>query len=154
MQLRRSGRRTKYRGVRALTVLTAVIAAIAIGGAIPASAAPHTAWTVDPGKPNGSARFGEIDDHIYLCDHRADGHGVGVHVEYIHEDSVWDWTTDWYWYSGGAGGCKTIDLRVREDTYIFFYVCLADHTTKGGLPPNKIERTCSATEEAFNDNVW
>lgn len=152
MHLNRSSSHTSRRGIRALAVMvTAVIAAIAIGGAIPASAAPHTVYTTE-GYQGGSARFGEIGDHLYLCDHRTDHHGVGVDVGYYHENG--NWVQDWYWLGGGAGDCRDINLKVKEDTWIFYTVCLADHTKKGGKKPQIIGNTCSKDYSVFNDNAW
>lgn len=153
MQLRRLAKSTGRRAPRALAVMvTAVIAAIAIGGAIPASAEDRTAETVDPGEPNGTATFYEYGDDINLCDHRADGHGVGVFVDYVNENG--NRKKEWYWHGGGAGTCRAVDLEVAEDTNVWFYACLADHTKKGGKKPDAIESTCSTYWTIVYNNNW
>jgi len=149
MWLKTAGRRTGKRRIWALPVLGAMIAAIAIGGAIPAAAAPHTIHTPDGA---GSARFGEIGDHIYLCDHDGDGHGVGVYVDYIHENG--NNVTDWYWFGGGTNDCRDVNLKVAEYTDIYYYVCLANHTKPGGQKPKVIDGTCSGWAVVYNDNQW
>lgn len=152
MQLRSFRKPTGCRGIRTLSVfVTTIVAAIAIGGVIPASAAPHTVYTTE-GYQGGSARFGEIGDHLYLCDHRSDHHGVGVDVGYYNDSGKW--VDDWYWIGGGSGDCRDINLEVKEDTWVFYTVCLADHTKKGGKKPQIIGNTCSTDYSVFNDNVW
>lgn len=137
------------RSLRLLAVMaTAVLVTTIIGGALPASAAENrTAWTAGYA---GSATFREYGDHIDLCDHDADYHGVGVYVIYWHEDG--GKREDWYWNGAGEGDCRDINLKVAEYTNIGFFACLADHTKKGGKKPVPLWNTCSGNVIVTNDN--
>jgi len=150
MRLKSAKRSGRKRGSRILPVIAATITALAIGGAIPAAAAPNTVHTVDGA---GNARFAEYGDHIYLCDEKEDGHSVAVYVDYYHEDGYYK--TDWRWNWWGPykhGGCKDINLRVAENTTIGYYVCLGDHGHPGGKPANVIESSCSYMKFVYNDS--
>ena len=144
-----SHRMTGPRGLRLLAIIaTAMLAATILGGALPASAAENrTAWTT--GKA-GSATFREYGDHIDLCDHAKDDHGVGVRVIYFHEKG--GVKQDWYWHGGGYGSCRDINLKVAENTNVGFFVCLADHTKQGGKKPVPLWNTCSGNVIVYNDN--
>jgi hypothetical protein len=117
MVLKPSGR-FKLRKPRVLTLFAALAVVVAIG-ALPASAAPYTVYTVDGA---GSARFAKYGDHIYLSDHDKDGYEV---VEWR-----WNW-----WGPDEHGGCKDVNLRGLEYTNIHYSVCLGDSAHPGGKKP-------------------
>src|SRR5690606_24091464 len=98
------------------------------------------------------ARFANYGDHIYLCDHAEDGHSVMVWVKYYHEDGYWKTLERWNWWGPKKyNGCKVINLRVKEQTWVEYYVCLGDHAKPGGKPPKVITGTCSVLKQAYNN---
>jgi hypothetical protein len=145
MELKSLMRPVMSRKFLALPVIAALIAVFSIGGATPASAAANTIYTTDGA---GSARFVEHGDHVYLCDREADGHSVGVMLSYNDEygRDTYEWRWNW------SGGCKDINLRVQEDTYFYYKVCLGDHAAPGGKLPDVIRSSCSDTYYVYNNN--
>jgi hypothetical protein len=94
-------------------------------------------------KHAGSARFQDQGDHVFLCDHLADGHSVAVHLRYRSESgrNVDTWRWNW-WGAERFNGCKDINLAVKEDTELFYKPCLGDHGEPGGKRADVIESSC------------
>lgn len=149
MQPRSMGNPFRRLGIRFLPAIAAAIAIIAIVGATPASAAPYTVYTDGNA---GSARFAKYGDHIYLCDHEEDNHSVVVNLEYTNEKGKYVEHDRWNWWGPYKyDGCKDVDLKVREDTRIYYQVCLGDHGHPGGKKGHVIKTSCSYWTWVDND---
>ncbi len=99
----------------------------------------------------GSARFQDYGDHVFLCDHLADDHSVGVRMVYLSEAGIQMDYARWNWWGPNRfNGCKDINTAAVEGTQFKYRVCLGDYAKPGGRPANAIDRTCSNWAVADN----
>lgn len=136
--------------MRILIKKAAAVLAIAIAIGVAVGAAPAAAenngpiYTVGSWGGNGSARYQDAGDHVYLCDHEADGHSVAVELTYTTENGrfvdYWRWN---WWGPHVYNGCKDLNLSV-SDSHVFSYrVCVGDYARPGGRPARVIYDSCS-----------
>jgi hypothetical protein len=130
---------------KATLVLAVVIAAFIAVGAGPAAAENNgPIYTVGSWGHHGSARYQDYGDHVYLCDHKEDGHSVAVQLTYRteHHHFVDYWRWNW-WGPHKFNGCKDLNLSV-DDGYAFSYrVCVGNHGHPGGAKATPIYGSCS-----------
>jgi hypothetical protein len=129
------------------TVLAAIMAVLLAAGPAAAADGPRF-FTSDYA---GSARFQDKGDHVYLCDHREDGHSVGVRLSYLSESDVQRYYARWNWWGPHRfNGCKDINTAAAEGTPFMYRVCLGDYAKPGGRPADAIGATCSGWAVANN----
>jgi hypothetical protein len=61
--------------------------------------------------------------------------------------SYWRWN---WWGPYRHGGCKDLNLSVRENTDVYYRVCLGNYGHPGGRPADVIESSCSPWGYASN----
>jgi hypothetical protein len=95
----------------------------------------------------GSAWYKDGDfstGHVYLCDHAEDGPSVAVYLLYERVDGrareEWHWN---WWGPYKYNGCKDLKLDVKDDTTMFYKVCLGDYGSPGGKKAKVIKSSCS-----------
>jgi hypothetical protein len=132
---------------KALALLCAIIAAGALVRAPLATAADGPKVYAGDHAQAGSAWYKDGDfstGHIYLCDHAEDGHSVAVYLLYERVDgrNVEEWRWNW-WGPYKYNGCKDLKLEVKDNTSIFYRVCLGDYARPGSKKAKVIKSSCS-----------
>jgi hypothetical protein len=124
-----------------LSVVTAAACVIVLVSSAAPSAAQASSngpklWT---SAAAGSVWFAHQGDHLYLCDHRLDGHSVVVLAEYTRQSTGRKHAIE-SWYRSGPdtnNGCKDVNIDAVEGKPVEYLVCLGHY-------PDPAEVTCSS----------